>query len=166
MVASGAISLYLYPQVLALFSAVPYSVPISTDSVNDDSSHPVVDLTPHLTNTSLQTHRGDSEEGIRLLDELIGCSVFSTSNAVGSNSQHGLIFTADDVATIKDQMAIALSETFKAALEMPVHFQVRVYHFGTHFILDISSLFDSPFLTHSSFMGSIFLYHTPGKHHH
>lgn len=34
-------------------------------------------------------------------------------------------FTADDVSDIKTQISAVLSETFRAAVEMSVHFQVR-----------------------------------------
>ncbi|KAJ3718805.1 tubulin-tyrosine ligase family-domain-containing protein, partial [Lentinula raphanica] len=70
-VASGALTLYLYNRVLALFSSLPYTVPNASDS----STSTQADLAPHLTNTSLQTHRG--EQGVRLLNELIGCHILS-----------------------------------------------------------------------------------------
>ncbi|KAL1714848.1 tubulin-tyrosine ligase family-domain-containing protein [Schizophyllum commune] len=95
-VASGALTLYLFDRILALFSSVPYTPPQpSSDDVN-------IDLAPHLTNTSLQTHRG--EEGVRLLDELA-------------------TFTKAHIADIVSQMTQILSETFKAAMANPVHFQ-------------------------------------------
>lgn len=107
----------MYPRILALFSAVPYSTP--TQDVSSDGSPAPIDLTPHLTNTSLQTHRG--EDGVRLLDELVGSSVLS------SGAQHGErpTLSAANIADLKDQMAEVLSQTFKAALEIPVHFQVE-----------------------------------------
>ncbi|KAJ3750194.1 tubulin-tyrosine ligase [Lentinula detonsa] len=107
-VASGALTLYLYNRVLALFSSVPYSVPNAQDDFQ-------VDLTPHLTNTSLQTHRG--EEGVRLLDELVGCHILS------ENSEHHPILTSEDVSDILRQIAVVLADTFKAALENPINFQ-------------------------------------------
>jgi tubulin--tyrosine ligase len=76
-----------------------------------------VDLTPHLTNTSLQTHRG--EEGVFLFDELVECSILSERNAEGQRS-----FEEEDAANILDQMCDVLADTFKAAVENPVHFQV------------------------------------------
>lgn len=72
---------------------------------------------PHLTNTALQTHRG--EEGVRLFDELVGCQILSQPTAEGP-----IALTAVHIAGIQDQMADILAETFKAALETPVHFQV------------------------------------------
>ncbi|KAI6005236.1 tubulin-tyrosine ligase family-domain-containing protein [Pisolithus orientalis] len=72
-------------------------------------------LLPHLTNTSLQIHRG--EEGVRLFDELIGCHILS-------GSRGDLLLSELDIADIKEQMAWILADVFKAAVEQPVHFQV------------------------------------------
>ncbi|KAI5897678.1 TTL-domain-containing protein [Schizophyllum commune H4-8] len=111
-VASGALTLYLYDRILALFSSVPYAPP---ESSPDDAD---IDLAPHLTNTSLQTHRG--EEGVRLLDELVGCTIFDSGD--GSASIEAT-FTKEHIADIVSQMTQTLSETFKAAMANPVHFQ-------------------------------------------
>lgn len=73
-------------------------------------------LTPHLTNTSLQTNRG--EAGVRLLNELVGCRILSP----GWDRK----LTEEDVKDLIYQMGEILSETFKAALENPVHFQVII----------------------------------------
>ncbi|KAI0257488.1 tubulin-tyrosine ligase/Tubulin polyglutamylase [Lactifluus subvellereus] len=108
-VASGDLTLYLYTRILALFSSKPYSPPsLATDRT--------VDLAPHLTNSSLQTER--REEGVRLLDELVGCHVLS-----GGVDMPTSTLTLDHLATIQDQMADTLAETFKAALQSPIHFQ-------------------------------------------
>ncbi|KAJ7462700.1 TTL-domain-containing protein [Mycena galericulata] len=113
-VASGALKLFLFDKILALFSAVPYAQPISGE---DEDGDPLpVDLGPHLTNTSLQTDRG--EEGVRLFDELVTCQVLS-----GPHDAPKSRFTAEDMKLIVDQMVTILGETFKAALENPVHFQ-------------------------------------------
>lgn len=126
--ASGALSIYLYPQILALFSAVPYVTPVLSEFDGTESHISSVDLAPHLTNTSLQTHRG--EEGVRLLDELIGCSILSSDES-GKGPDGYLTLTSGDVAAIKDQVAGVLAETFKAALEMPVHFQVGIRQYSS-----------------------------------
>ncbi|KAH7915394.1 tubulin-tyrosine ligase family-domain-containing protein [Hygrophoropsis aurantiaca] len=115
-VASGALKLYLYTRILALFSATPYESPAPKDSEN---GHAEVDLAAHLTNTSLQTHRG--EDGVRLLDELSGCSVLSHLHE--SVHSQELRFTSNNIECIQRQMADILAETFKAAIEMTVHFQ-------------------------------------------
>lgn len=100
----------MYERILALFSAEPYHAPMRSDV------EPTVSLTPHLTNTSLQTLRG--EESVRLLDELVGCRVLSGGKESGNN-----VLNTVDIAAIKQQIASVLSETFRAALDQPVHFQ-------------------------------------------
>jgi tubulin---tyrosine ligase len=49
----GALSVYVYEDMLALFAGLPYTHP-GSDSGNEDRN-PNVDLRPHLTNTVLQT---------------------------------------------------------------------------------------------------------------
>ncbi|KAH9944474.1 tubulin-tyrosine ligase [Epithele typhae] len=108
-IASGAIKVYMYDRILALFSAVPYK------------------------------ERG--EAGVRLLDELVGCHVLSAPqqprkrHAMGKmmdpSERHNPrlqvsgppVFSQDDVADLKAQISDLLAETFKAAVEMSVHFQ-------------------------------------------
>lgn len=113
-IAQGALKVYLYTRVLALFSSKPYFAPTQPDSDSSPSSG--IDLAPHLTNTALQTHRG--EEGVRLFDELAGCQILSQPTAEGP-----IAFTAVHIAGIQDQMANILAETFQAVLETPIHFQ-------------------------------------------
>ncbi|KAF7310674.1 hypothetical protein HMN09_00610300 [Mycena chlorophos] len=60
-------------------------------------------LLPHLTNTSLQTERGD--ENVRLFDELVSCRVLSGDTEAR--------FTPQDKEDIVDQIATVLAETFK-----------------------------------------------------
>ena len=100
--------------MLALFSAVPYTPPTEelTASVQ-------ADLSAHLTNTSLQIERG--EAGVRLLDELVGCHILGQAGT----SEDDATLTEDDLEDLKFQMAEILGETFHAALDMSVHFQVR-----------------------------------------
>lgn len=100
----------MYERILALFSTEPYRALVRSDPEQ------VVSLIPHLTNTSLQIHRG--EENVRLLDELIGCHVLSGGEEPSNN-----VLNAADVTLIKQQIADTLSETFRAALDQPIHFQ-------------------------------------------
>jgi len=113
--ASGALKLFMYDRVLALFAAVPYVGPTKREGSNDDAPGNI-DLTPHLTNSSLQFDRGD--EGVRLLDELSGYHILS-----GDNRGSRVLFTPQDIEDLKVQMGAILAETFKAAVEMPVYFQ-------------------------------------------
>ncbi|PCH33551.1 tubulin-tyrosine ligase [Wolfiporia cocos MD-104 SS10] len=155
-VASGALQVYMYTRILALFSAVPYKPPgaASEGTSNLDINE---NLAAHLTNTSLQTERG--EAGVRLFDELIGCHILSGEKpssthieqsqarsqrpphsmgmamdatriraakkelaATAENAQRPAL-TNEDVQDIQSQIANVLTETFKAALDMSVHFQ-------------------------------------------
>lgn len=111
-VASGALTVYLYPRILALFSSEEYKEPSQTSDAVESS-----DLRPHLTNTCLQGPAG--EENVRLLHELIGRSILS-----GDAFDANCLFSEEDATSIMDQISDSLSETFKAALQMPVHFQV------------------------------------------
>jgi len=133
-VASGALKVYHYTRILALFSSEPFALPEAGDSNPS--------LTPHLTNTSLQRDRG--ETGVRLLDELVGCQILSPG--------WGRKFTEEDVKDLINQTGELLSETFKAALENPVHFQVSVG--GRSRSPPLRRLNFSPSLTRSSFSAS------------
>lgn len=102
--------------ILALFAATPY-VPPAYMADGDD-----VDLTAHLTNTSLQRDNPDAQSGVRLLSELVGCTICS-----GEPSQwEGQALTQENVDGLVDQVSKVLAETFKAAIASPIHFQV--YH--------------------------------------
>lgn len=95
---------------------MPYSRP-GTDEASGEGLYPT-DLQAHLTNTSLQTSRG--EEGVRLLDELVGCHILQ-----GRSAEPIGVFTENDRRNILQQMSEVLAQTFRAALETPVHFQVN-----------------------------------------
>ena len=107
-VAAGALKVYLYTRILALFSPVPFVLPEGGDSKPS--------LAPHLTNTSLQADQG--EASVRLLDELVGCQILSPT--------WDRKLTEEDVNDLTSQIGEILSETFKAALGNPVHFQVTI----------------------------------------
>lgn len=121
----------MYTRILALFSAVPYSSPATPgflgEGINDDRLHALnANLAAHLTNTSLQIERG--EAGVRLLDELAGCHIISLERPTDGQSLTGAgcdVLTAEGINDLKAQMADVLAETFKAAVDMSVHFQVR-----------------------------------------
>ncbi|CAE6430163.1 unnamed protein product [Rhizoctonia solani] len=110
-VASGALKLFMSPNILALFAGTAYTQP-SSQSEDDPSD---MDLSPHLTNTALQDNVHESS--IRLLEELVGCDILS---APGSGAR----FRLEDAQDIEDQVSKILAETFKAALASAVHFQV------------------------------------------
>ncbi|EJD47828.1 TTL-domain-containing protein [Auricularia subglabra TFB-10046 SS5] len=85
-IASGALTLYLSPHLLALFSSKPYSAP------SDDA-----DLAVHLTNTALQKDASTHADSVRLFSELPLPPHLSHDN-------------------ILEQTRVLLAETFSAAL--------------------------------------------------
>lgn len=103
-IASGALTLYISPHILALFATDPYAAPTSATAEN---------LAPHLTNTCLQPEAG--EANVRLLSELAGSPFFGSRTGT---------LTAEDIVKICEQGADVLAETFRAAVASPVHFQV------------------------------------------
>ncbi|KAG9128453.1 hypothetical protein FRC07_011210 [Ceratobasidium sp. 392] len=113
-VASGALKLYMCPNILALFASTTYTPPQISEK--DDPNG--IDLLPHLTNTSLQENVHESS--VRLLRELVDCTILSGSQA-GNN-----ILSSEDIGEIENQAAEVLGETFKAAaLASSVHFQAK-----------------------------------------
>ncbi|KAF9458209.1 tubulin-tyrosine ligase [Collybia nuda] len=111
-VCKGALEVYLYDRALALFSSVPYINLAKTPVKSAD--FPPMDLAPHLTNTSLQSDNGGMS--VWLLEELIGRRIMSAH-------ADKLEFNHDDMINLTNQMVTVLAETFKAALENPIHFQ-------------------------------------------
>lgn len=109
-VAFGRLTVYLNPRILALFSSAPY------DSPHVSSEDETMDLSPHLTNTCLQTDH--SEDNVRLLDELVGCQMLSLPEQT--------CFSAHHVTSLTEQVTKILADTFEAAMQNPVHFQVSV----------------------------------------
>lgn len=134
--ASGALQIYLYDRVLALFCSVPYKTPEIGGSAGELFPK---NLEAHLTNTSLQTDRG--EEGVRLFDELIGCQILNENVLVLD------LFTKVDHSNIIQQMSHIIAETFRAALQFPVHFQAsrqQINLWGS-VIVDISQPLENAF---------------------
>lgn len=138
-VAAGELTVYLYTRMLALFSSKPFALPAPLPTPGDTAT---IDLTPHLTNSSLlqTSRRGESSdlEGVRLLDELVGCHILSrgasastpgppVANLLSGSDDPDSTLTSAHVANIQDQIADALAETFTAALQSPIHFQVRSF---------------------------------------
>ena len=113
-VAKGALDVYLFPKILALFSSVPYSRP----SLREGEDETTIDLRAHLTNSALQTELG--EENVRLLTELVGSTILS-----GGKRRR---FTEADVAQLIEQVGLILGEVFKPGLDSAVHFQVSIGH--------------------------------------
>ena len=123
-VSKGDIQLFLYTRILALFSSVPYRhLSSSTPGPTE------IDLRAHLTNTSLQTEGG--ETNVRLLDELEGCQFLSG----GEDKQ----LSAADIDVLVSQIRNVLTDTFKSAVQHPIHFQVNSPIISSNFALNLSS---------------------------
>ncbi|TFK57327.1 TTL-domain-containing protein [Heliocybe sulcata] len=129
ILARGALQVYLFTHILALFASAPYRPPSHSNKEGN------IDLTPHLTNTCLQPDH--SEAHVRTLDELIGCTVLSSPDSDTRN-----FLSREDVESIKTRMGEILADVFKAALENPIHFQPlpnAFELFGVDFLLSHSS---------------------------
>ncbi|KAG9050574.1 hypothetical protein FS837_004431 [Tulasnella sp. UAMH 9824] len=136
-VAHGALKVFFSPNILALFAASPYKLPGAPTRSDPEHQRQTaaavdpqsgagtaspkmneIDLAPHLTNTCLQHDNPDTEGSVRLLCELVGCTVYSENPA-----WNGKKLTQIDVDDIVNQVSAVLGETFTAALASPVHFQ-------------------------------------------
>lgn len=125
-VSQGALKVFLFPRILALFSSAAYQPP-------SDKEEGSSQLSAHLTNTALQESRG--EENVRLLQELVGSHIF------GREQNHGRSFTQADVDWIIDEVANCLGEVFKAGLTSAIHFQTlpnAFELFGADFLVTYS----------------------------
>ncbi|KAF7853387.1 hypothetical protein EAF04_010681 [Stromatinia cepivora] len=115
VLASGALDIYVYKPMLALFASSSYIPPWDSST----SSSGAIDLNPHLTNTCIQTSE-------------------SKKNAVHLLSS--LPFPASLHQKIQDQIFKLTSEIFVAAAkEMSIHFQPlpnAFEAFGLDFLVD------------------------------
>jgi tubulin---tyrosine ligase len=117
VLAVGALKLYVYKPMLALFAAKPYTAP-STNSIS-----PNEDLGSHLTNTCLQT--GEREGSV---------------HAFWSLPDHIEGLDGDWRANVFDQICTTSAEVFEAAARtMSIHFQPlpnAFEIFGLDFLVD------------------------------
>ncbi|KAG8951617.1 hypothetical protein FRC04_005904 [Tulasnella sp. 424] len=136
-VANGALKVFFSPHVLALFAAMPYRSPGERTQTGPSPQHQAtadedpqsevktispeideLDLAPHLTNTCLQHDGPDTEGSVRLLSELVGCTIYSNDP-----TWNGQKLTQINIDDVMNQVSVVLGETFTAALASPVHFQ-------------------------------------------
>ncbi|KAG8897853.1 hypothetical protein FRB99_007869 [Tulasnella sp. 403] len=122
-IASGALTVYVCSNILALFAPVPYTPPHYA-ALHDNSDNPPapreIDLTPHLTNTCLQRDIKNAEDNVWLLSELVGSPIHDRNSSPMGDRK----LTQQDVDDITHQVYDVIAETFKAALKSPIHFQV------------------------------------------
>ncbi|KAH6707690.1 survival protein sure-like phosphatase/nucleotidase [Leptodontidium sp. MPI-SDFR-AT-0119] len=119
VLALGSLKVYVYKPMLALFAATPYVPPWSSTTTSTFSN--TTDLSPHLTNTCLQTGAHDGSVH----------SFFSLPDSQLPPSQKEDIFA---------QICATTSEVFEAAARgMSVHFQTlpnAFEVFGLDFLVD------------------------------
>jgi tubulin--tyrosine ligase len=111
----GALELFVNPHFLALFAGADYAELHRNLEAERD-----MDLRAHLTNTSLQIptpESPDPNDNVRLLSEMVGTPVLSLDGGERKLADK-------DLETITQMVYQALADTFRAALESPVHFQV------------------------------------------
>ncbi|KAL8926303.1 MAG: hypothetical protein Q9208_003025 [Pyrenodesmia sp. 3 TL-2023] len=110
----GALRVYVYKEMLALFAAVPYQPPGSTSprasdgpSETSETTTEDIDMLPHLTNTCLQISSSSSSNPTVLPLHLL-CATLLTPSAISS---------------IHTQISTATAHVFRAAVAQPTTFQ-------------------------------------------
>lgn len=112
----GALRVYVYKEMLALFAAVPYQPPgalirqSSSDTI-EASSLAVIDMLPHLTNTCLQTDPSPLDANS------LGPSVIPL-HALSASA-----LTPLTLSSIHSQIFTTTSHVFRAAVAQPTTFQ-------------------------------------------
>lgn len=127
VLATGALKVYVFKEMLALFASKPYVSPTSS-SEDSDINDPVADLTRHLTNTCFQDKSVPESETVRRFWDL-------PSNQL-SNSKLSPTWKED----IYEQICGVTGELFTAAARgMMIHFQTvpnAFEVFGVDFLVD------------------------------
>ena len=117
VLAVGALKVYVYREMLALFAAQPYVAPRTADG-----SVGPLDLAPHLTNTCFQSEQNRKSSVHRF---------WSLNDGELPDRWHDKIF---------DQVCAVTGEVFEAAArEQPIHFQPlpnAFEIFGVDFLVD------------------------------
>ncbi|KAK3402256.1 survival protein sure-like phosphatase/nucleotidase [Sordaria brevicollis] len=133
VLAVGALKVYVYKDMLALFAGVPYVAPSSTtpttsDGDGDASEGPELDLSAHLTNTCLQTYLSPqaAENSVHRFWDLPALSPS--------------YFPQNKAEDIWEQICEVTGELFEAAARgMMIHFQPMEQAFevyGLDFLVD------------------------------
>lgn len=110
----GALRVYVYKEMLALFAAVPYQPPGSTSpqasdgpSETSETTMEDIDMLPHLTNTCLQISSSSSSNP-KVLPLHLLCADLLTPSALSS---------------IHTQISATTAHVFRAAVAQPTTFQ-------------------------------------------
>lgn len=123
VVAAGALQVYVYDEMLALFASEAYVPPweasgageAPNNGADDNAASEDAQLLQrmrnvHLSNTCVQSASGATKEA----------SVFTLDN---------LPLTPEDLSAIKAQIRATTADLFRAALAQPVHFQAQARAF-------------------------------------
>lgn len=109
----GALHVYVYKEMLALFAAVSYQAPgtpspKAPDTSSERSETPTggIDMLPHLTNTCLQSSASNSNPKVLPLHLLCGA-----------------VLTPSALSSIQNQICTATCHVFRAAVAQPTTFQ-------------------------------------------
>ncbi len=109
----GALRVYVYKEMLALFASVSYQAPGAPSPKVSDSSSGIsetpaggIDMLPHLTNSCLQTSGSDSDPKVLPLHLLCGP-----------------VLTPSALSSIQNQICTATCHVFRAAVAQPTTFQ-------------------------------------------
>ncbi|KAI1500893.1 hypothetical protein F5X99DRAFT_418940 [Biscogniauxia marginata] len=143
----GALDVYVYRPMLALFAARPYAAPVSSSSSASSSGGGDLDLEAHLTNTCLQ--RSVAEGTVRRFWDLdippfssSSSSSSSPGNAASGEDVGGSTTTGGDDAKehVFAQIRAVAGELFEAAARgMAMHFRPlgnAFEAFGLDFVVD------------------------------
>ncbi len=122
--ASGALEVFFYTRILALFASRPWHPP-GAEGISEDDF-----LAAHLTNTSLHSDFGHKDDFVHLLSELEHFRRLDGSiDEVDSPTSFNQTTTQDVISQISE----VLAEVFDAAVANPVHFMVSRYYFSRYF---------------------------------
>ncbi|KAL8841229.1 MAG: hypothetical protein Q9170_001018 [Blastenia crenularia] len=113
----GALRVYVYEEMLALFAALPYQPPGTQSTASEAngmaSSDEGIDMRAHLTNTCLQTTLSSFSP-----------SYSTKPKVVPFRNLNASILTPSTVDSIYNQIFSTTSHIFRAAAALPTNFQV------------------------------------------
>lgn len=113
VLAIGALEVYVYTDMLALFAGSDFEELSSNPNAVEDG---VQDLTAHLTNTCLQDDE-TAKQSVYLLSDLIGKRFLSATHHMTEST-----LTQDQADSITRRIGQVIGETFRAGLGMANHF--------------------------------------------
>ncbi|KAI4117553.1 MAG: hypothetical protein LQ338_007533, partial [Usnochroma carphineum] len=114
----GALRVYVYQKMLALFAAVPYQAPGTSHVQLEDDGYletgsGIIDMRPHLTNTCLQTTAADP----------LSANDSSDPKVLPLKLLNASALTPSTITSIHAQVFNTVSHVFRAAAAQPTTFQ-------------------------------------------